>query len=164
MFQDNPLLAQLKQQIQENLPKKEGTIKATEKGFGFLEVDAKNSFFIPPPYMKKCMHGDKVVAIIRTEKEREVAEPQELVEQAVTRFIGRVKLFKGKLNVTPDHPQLKKLTLKAKTTKGLKSDDLKEGDWVVAQLIRHPLKGDNGFFAEITEKITDADDKIAPCG
>lgn len=162
MFQDNPLLAQLKQQIQENLPKKEGTIKATEKGFGFLEVDAKNSFFIPPPYMKKCMHGDKVVAIIRTEKEREVAEPQELVEQAVTRFIGRVKLFKGKLNVTPDHPQLKKLTLKAKTTKGLKSDDLKEGDWVVAQLIRHPLKGDNGFFAEITEKITDADDKIAP--
>ncbi|MGR5095622.1 exoribonuclease II [Vibrio maritimus] len=162
MFQDNPLLAQLKQQIQENLPKKEGTIKATEKGFGFLEVDAKNSFFIPPPYMKKCMHGDKVVAIIRTEKEREVAEPQELVEQGVTRFIGRVKLFKGKLNVTPDHPQLKKLTLKAKTTKGLKSDELKEGDWVVAQLIRHPLKGDNGFFVEITGKITDADDKIAP--
>ncbi|EDL53486.1 exoribonuclease II, partial [Vibrio mediterranei AK1] len=85
MFQDNPLLAQLKQQIQETLPKKEGTIKATEKGFGFLEVDAKNSFFIPPPYMKKCMHGDKVVAIIRTEKDREVAEPQELIEQAVTR-------------------------------------------------------------------------------
>lgn len=41
MFQDNPLLAQLKQQIQENLPKKEGTIKATDKGFGFLEVDSK---------------------------------------------------------------------------------------------------------------------------
>lgn len=69
MFQDNPLLAQLKQQIQETLPKKEGTIKATEKGFGFLEVDNKTSFFIPPPYMKKCVHGDKVIAIIRTEKD-----------------------------------------------------------------------------------------------
>ncbi|MDA0150563.1 exoribonuclease II [Vibrio sp. LaRot3] len=162
MFQDNPLLAQLKQQIQENLPKKEGTIKATEKGFGFLEVDSKTSFFIPPPYMKKCMHGDKVKAIIRIEKDREQAEPEELLEQGITRFIGRVKLFKGKLNVTPDHPQLKKLSLKAKTQKGLKSDDLKEGDWVVAHLTRHPLKGDNGFFAEISEKITDADDKIAP--
>jgi len=162
MFQDNPLLAQLKQQIQETLPKKEGTIKATEKGFGFLEVDSKTSFFIPPPYMKKCMHGDKVKAIIRTEKEREVAEPEELLEQGLTRFIGRVKLFKGKLNVTPDHPQLKKLTLKAKTRKGIKSDDLKEGDWVVAHLTRHPLKGDNGFFVEISEKITDANDKIAP--
>lgn len=162
MFQDNPLLAQLKQQIQETLPKKEGTIKATEKGFGFLEVDSKTSFFIPPPYMKKCMHGDKVKAIIRTEKEREVAEPEELIEQGISRFIGRVKLFKGKLNVVPDHPQLKKLALKAKTRKGIKSDDLKEGDWVVAHLTRHPLKGDNGFFVEISEKITDADDKIAP--
>lgn len=162
MFQDNPLLAQLKQQIQETLPKKEGTIKATEKGFGFLEVDSKKSFFIPPPYMKKCMHGDKVQAIIRTENEREVAEPETLLEQGLNRFIGRVKLLKGKLNVSPDHPQLKKLSLKAKTRKGIKSDDLKEGDWVVAHLIRHPLKGDDGFFVEISQKITDADDKIAP--
>ncbi|WP_428773513.1 exoribonuclease II [Vibrio sp.] len=162
MFQDNPLLAQLKQQIQENLPKKEGTIKATDKGFGFLEVDSKTSFFIPPPYMKKCLHGDKVVAIIRTENDREVAEPQELTEQNLTRFIGRVKMFKGKLNVSPDHPQLKRMSLKAKTRKGLKQDEFAEGDWVVAHLIRHPLKGDNGFFVEISEKITDAADKIAP--
>ncbi len=33
---------------------------------------------------------------------------------------------------------------------------------VVAHLVRHPLKGDNTFFVEISEKITDADDKIAP--
>ncbi|MFM2600690.1 exoribonuclease II [Vibrio fortis] len=162
MFQDNPLLAQLKQQIQETLPKKEGTIKATEKGFGFLEVDSKTSYFIPPPYMKKCVHGDKVVAIIRTEKEREVAEPEELVEQGLTRFIARVKLFKGRLNVVPDHPQLKKLQLKAKAKKGLNPETLKEGDWVVAHIVQHPLKGDNGFLAQISEKITDADDKIAP--
>ncbi|WP_046030079.1 exoribonuclease II [Vibrio vulnificus] len=162
MFQDNPLLAQLKQQIQENLPKKEGTIKATEKGFGFLEVDSKTSFFIPPAYMKKCMHGDKVIAIIRTENEREVAEPQELVEQMLNRFIGRVKMFKGKLNVVPDHPQLKKMSLKAKTKKGLNPQEFAEGDWVVGHLIRHPLKDDNGFFVEISEKITDANDKIAP--
>lgn len=162
MFQDNPLLAQLKQQIQETLPKKEGTIKATEKGFGFLEVDSKTSFFIPPPYMKKCTHGDKVVAIIRTEKEREVAEPEELIEQGLTRFIARVKLFKGRLNLIPDHPQLKKLQLKAKAKKGLNPELLKEGDWVVAHLIHHPLKGNDNFLAEISEKITDADDKIAP--
>ncbi|EHD7130178.1 exoribonuclease II [Vibrio cholerae] len=162
MFQDNPLLAQLKQKIQENLPKKEGTIKASDKGFGFLEVDSKISYFVPPPYMKKCMHGDKVVAFIRTENEREVAEPSELIEQSLTRFIGRVKLFKGKLNVAPDHPQLKKLSLKAKTKKGLNEADFQEGDWVVAHLVRHPLKGDDGFFVQISHKITDANDKIAP--
>ncbi|MDT8793914.1 exoribonuclease II [Vibrio cholerae] len=162
MFQDNPLLAQLKQKIQETLPKKEGIIKASDKGFGFLEVDSKTSYFVPPPYMKKCMHGDKVVAFIRTENEREVAEPSELIEQSLTRFIGRVKLFKGKLNVAPDHPQLKKLSLKAKTKKGLNEADFQEGDWVVAHLVRHPLKGDDGFFVQISHKITDANDKIAP--
>ncbi len=162
MFQDNPLLAQLKQQIQDNLPKKEGVIKATDKGFGFLEVDNKTSFFVPPPYMKKCLHGDKVMAIIRTENEREVAEPQELLEPSLERFIGRVKLFKGKLNVAPDHPQLKKQSLKARVKKGLNSADFAEDDWVVARLKQHPLRGDDGFFVEITEKITDANDKIAP--
>ncbi|NGN96522.1 exoribonuclease II [Grimontia sp. S25] len=161
MFQDNPLLAQLKQQIKETIPKKEGSIKATEKGFGFLEVDSKTSYFIPPAYMKKVMHGDKVVALIRTEKEKEVAEPDELIEQSVERFIGRVKMIRDKLNVVPDSPQLKD-AIRAKTQKGLSRDALSEGDWVVATLIQHPLKGDNNFFCEISEKITDANDKIAP--
>ncbi|GAM60203.1 exoribonuclease II [Vibrio ishigakensis] len=162
MFADNPLLAQLKQQIKETLPTKEGTIKGTDKKFGFLEVDSKTSFFIPPPYMKKVMHGDKVVAVIRTENDKELAEPDTLIEQSVTRFIGRVKLFKGRLNVVPDHPQLRKLSLKAKTARGLKRDEFEEGDWVVANLIQHPLKGADNFLVEITEKITDANDKIAP--
>lgn len=162
MFQDNPLLAQLKQQIKENIPKKEGVVKATERGFGFLEVDNKTSFFIPPAHMKKCLHGDKVVALIRNENDKEFAEPDQLVEQSLNRFIGRVKLFKGRLNVVPDKQQYRKLSLKAKAKKGVNPETLKDGDWVVAQLVQHPLKDSSGFFVEITEKITDADDKIAP--
>ncbi|PSU75783.1 exoribonuclease II [Photobacterium phosphoreum] len=162
MFQDNPLLAQLKKQIQETLPKKEGYIKATDRGFGFLETDNKESIFIPPVYMKNVMHGDRVIAVLRTEKEREVAEPQELVEQSITRFIGRVKLIRNRLHVIPDHPQLKE-AIKARAAKGLNPETLKEGDWVVAELTRHPLAGSNQpFFCEVNEKITDSNDKIAP--
>ncbi|MCD9531730.1 exoribonuclease II [Photobacterium carnosum] len=162
MFQDNPLLAQLKKQIQETLPKKEGYIKATDRGFGFLETDNKESIFIPPTYMKNVMHGDRVIAVLRTEKEREVAEPQELVEQAITRFIGRVKLIRNRLHVIPDHPQLKE-AIKARTIKGLNPETLKEGDWVVAELTQHPLAASNQpFFCEVNQKITDSNDKIAP--
>lgn len=162
MFQDNPLLAQLKKQIQETLPKKEGYIKATDRGFGFLETDNKESIFIPPVYMKNVMHGDRVIAVLRTEKEREVAEPQELVEQSITRFIGRVKLIRNRLHVIPDHPQLKE-AIKARAAKGLNPETLKEGDWVVAELTRHPLAGSNQpFFCEVNHKITDSNDKIAP--
>ncbi len=47
------LLAQLKQQLHSQTPRAEGVVKATEKGFGFLEVDGQKSYFIPPPQMKK---------------------------------------------------------------------------------------------------------------
>ncbi len=53
MFQNNPLLAQLKQTLHAQTPRVEGLVKSTEKGFGFLEVDGKKSYFIPPPQMKK---------------------------------------------------------------------------------------------------------------
>jgi exoribonuclease-2 len=57
--------------------------------------------------MKKVMHGDRVSALIRTEKDKEVAEPDTLLEQSVTRFVARVKLFRDRLNVVADHPLIK---------------------------------------------------------
>lgn len=89
MLQDNPLLAQLKQQLHSQTPRAEGVVKATEKGFGFLEVDAQKGYFIPPPQMKKVMHGDRVTAVIHTQKDRETAEPEELIEPFLTRLSGR---------------------------------------------------------------------------
>ncbi|VEB69994.1 Exoribonuclease 2 [Providencia rustigianii] len=47
MFQDNPLLAQLKQTLHAQTPRAEGLVKSTEKGFGFLEVDGQKSYFYP---------------------------------------------------------------------------------------------------------------------
>ncbi|NLJ92665.1 MAG: exoribonuclease II [Aeromonadales bacterium] len=160
MFQNNPLLAQLKQQIRETLPIKEGVVKGTSKGFGFLEVGEKESYFIPPPHMKKVMHGDHITAILRTENEREMVEPETLLEPGVTRFVARVKWFRDRLNIVPDHPLMKD-AIKARPKKGIDEKSLKEGDWVLAELTRHALK-DNGFFANIVEVIAGVDDPIAP--
>ncbi|GAA3550733.1 exoribonuclease II [Zobellella aerophila] len=160
MFQNNPLLAQLKQQIRESIPTKEGTIKATARGFGFLEVSEKESIFIPPPYMKKVLHGDRVTALVRTENEKEVAEPDTLIEQGMTRFVARVKWFRDRLNIVPDHPLIKD-AIKARAKKGLDEKSLKDGDWVVAELKRHALN-DNGFFADVVELVAGVDDPIAP--
>lgn len=49
MLQNNSVLASLKQQIRDTTPRAEGVIKATEKGFGFLETDDGESYFVPPP-------------------------------------------------------------------------------------------------------------------
>ncbi|WP_107852108.1 exoribonuclease II [Oceanimonas marisflavi] len=160
MFQDNPLLAQLKQQIRDTLPTKEGMVKGTSKGFGFLEVSDKESYFIPPPHMKKVMHGDHITAVLRTENDKELVEPETLIEPGLTRFVARVKWFRDRLNIVPDHPLMKD-AIKARTIKGMNDKDLKEGDWVLAELKRHALK-DNGFFADVVEVIAGVDDPIAP--
>lgn len=160
MFQDNPLLAQLKQQLHSQTPRAEGVVKATDKGFGFLEVDAQKSYFIPPPQMKKVMHGDRIVAVIHSEKERESAEPEELVEPFLTRFVGRIQKKDDKLSITPDHPLLRD-AIPCRAAKNVEHD-FQQGDWAVAEMRRHPLKGDRSFYAELTQFITFGDDDFAP--
>lgn len=162
MFQDNPLLAQLKQQLHAKTPRVEGVVKSTDKSFGFLEVDPKKSYFIPPPQMKKVMHGDKITAAIRTENNREFAEPESLIEPFLVRFVGRVqkKENNSHLSIIPDHPLLKE-AISCHPAHDVKHE-FKPGDWAVAEMRRHPLKGDRGFFAEITQYITHSDDDFAP--
>ncbi|MFC0178939.1 exoribonuclease II [Thorsellia kenyensis] len=189
MFQNNPLLAQLKQQLHVSTPMVEGIVKSTSKAFGFLEVDAQTSYFIPPPQMKKVLHGDKVSAKIETENGKEFAKLEALIQPSLTRFIARVQFENQRLAIIPDHPQLNtpinaKLALTGKNSFEMacheKSIDptktqLKNGDWVVATLVGHPLgliydsdspaQNKNKqlfFFAEITEFITFSDDPLAP--
>ena len=52
MFQDNPLLAQLKQQIHDSKEHVEGVVKSTDKAYGFLECD-KKATLLPPPRNEK---------------------------------------------------------------------------------------------------------------
>ncbi|MBJ3813605.1 exoribonuclease II [Shimwellia pseudoproteus] len=160
MLQDNPLLAQLKQQLHSQPPRAEGVVKGTEKGFGFLEVDATKSYFIPPPQMKKVMHGDRVIAVIHTDKDRETAEPEELVEPFLTRFVGRVHKKDDRLSIVPDHPLIKDAVF-CRPARDV-NHDFVDGDWAVAEMRRHPLKGDRSFYAELTQFITCGDDHLAP--
>ncbi|WP_028115709.1 exoribonuclease II [Ferrimonas senticii] len=162
MFQNNPLLLQLKAQIRETLPTVEGQIKATAKGYGFLETDKGESHFIAPPMMKKVLHGDRVKAVLRTEGDKTSAEPEELVEAGLDRFIARVQWFKGRINVVPDHPMIR-IGLRARVKKNIDEQSLKDGDYVVAHLKRHPLRpDDNSFIAEISEFVAATDDPHVP--
>lgn len=160
MFQDNPLLAQLKQQLHSQTPRVEGVVKGTEKGFGFLEVDSQKSYFIPPPQMKKVMHGDRVSAVIHTDKDRETAEPEELIEPFLSRFVGRVQRKDDRLSIVPDHPLLRD-AIQCRADRNV-THDFQNGDWAVAEMKRHPLKGDRGFYADLTQFITFGDDHLAP--
>ncbi len=160
MFQDNPLLTQLKQQFQSKKPQIEGTVRGTRKGFGFLESDGQKSYFIPPLYMKKVMHGDRISASLRFEKDRDIVEPETLIEPFLSRFVGRITGKDNALSVIPDYPLLKE-AIPCYPVAGL-THPFKNGDWIVAQMRHHPLKGDSTFSADITAFITNAEDRFAP--
>ncbi|MGC6247257.1 exoribonuclease II [Bisgaard Taxon 45] len=160
MFQNNPLLSQLKQQIRDSKQQVEGIVKSSDKAFGFLECD-KKSYFIPPAAMKKVMHGDKIKALIDVVGEKEQAEPDALIEPMLTRFIARVRFNKDKkLQVLVDHPQINQ-PIGAAQNKSVQ-ETLQEGDWVVATLKTHPLRDDRFFFAQIQQFICRAEDEFAP--
>ncbi|UDW82863.1 exoribonuclease II [Pasteurella canis] len=160
MFQNNPLLSQLKQQIRDSKLQVEGIVKGSDKAFGFLECD-KKSYFIPPAAMKKVMHGDKIKALIEVIGDKEQAEPDQLLEPMLTRFVGRVHFNKDqKLQILVDHPQINH-PIAASPTK-LVQEELQEGDWVVAHLKNHPLRDNRFFFAQINEFICKSDDEFAP--
>ncbi|MDR5905010.1 exoribonuclease II [Franzmannia qiaohouensis] len=162
MLQNNALLAQLKQQIRSTTPRVEGVIKATDKGFGFLETDDGESYFVPPPAMKQVLHGDRVAAVVHEEGDKRSVEPDTLIEQGLTRFVARVQKREGRLAVVPDHPSIKNV-LKSRIKNSLDEESIGDGDWIVARLVRHPLKeNDRGFFAQIDELVVKADDPAVP--
>ncbi len=160
MFKDNALLAQLKHNIQESLPKVEGRVKATDKSFGFLETEDGKSYFIAPPNMKKVMHGDVITATIASEKGKEQAQPVALVKSALASFIGRVNLNKSKLSVTPPAPY------KGSAINAVLADELyiDHGDYVVGELTGHPLNEapNNALKIKISEVVSASADPFLP--
>ncbi|WP_085164116.1 exoribonuclease II [Gilliamella bombi] len=155
MFQNNPLLAQLKQELHEQTPRVEGTIRAHEKGFGFLDVDNKKSYFIPIAKMKRVCNGDKVSGTVISNNDKESFEPESLIESALQKFIGKIGFQDRAMVIYPENMSTN-LAIRCKINKQV-SEKLKEGDWVVATLVSHPLQEErNQFLAEIVRFVAES--------
>lgn len=159
MFQNNPLLSQLKEQIQENIPKRQGIVKATERGYGFLETDKGKRFFIPPNEMKKVLHGDHINAFIREDGDKPTAEPNQLKKTDTDTFVARLSIQKQRITIQPNNPLLKGF-FKVKGGHSLSTQGYQDGDWVKVKLLSHALEG-KGFLTEVIEKVADANDAFA---
>lgn len=154
MFQNNPLLAQLKQELHIQTPRVEGIVRAHDKGFGFLDVDNKTSYFIPIAKMKTVCNGDKVSGTIISNNDKESFEPELLIESALQQFIGKIDFQDRAMVIYPENASAN-FSIRCKVHKQV-SEKLKKGDWVVAKLVSHPLEKDNNsFLAEITHFITE---------
>jgi exoribonuclease II len=156
MFQNNPLLAKLKQELCEQKAHVEGIVRAHEKGFGFLNVDNKTNYFIPASKMKLVCHGDKVSGTIVTNNDKESFEPEVLIESNLQKFIGKIGFLDRSMVIYPTNMPTN-FSICCKVNSQV-SQKLKEGDWVVATLQSHPLeKEKNQFVAQVTQFIAASD-------
>ena len=161
MLFDDPALRQLKQKFNQEKIRKEGTVRSTDRGFGFLEASDKESYFITPNNMRSVMHGDRISAVIESDdKGKQQAVPEKVITPVLSRFVGRVKLNKNKIQVIPDLPNVS-LPIFTVDKRQDQSIALKNGDWVICNLVKHALK-DGNFKAELIERITDAKDPKVP--
>lgn len=170
MFQNNPLLSQLKQQIQKNIPKCQGVVKATDKGYGFLETDKGKSFFIPPNEMTNVLHGDRIDAHIHENGDKSTAEPVNLKQSGTSIFIARLSIKnesdnKTKINLLPTN-KLVKGYFRIQGAQKLTEQGYQDGDWVEVELLNHPLESNavnkgKGFLAQVIKKIAEGNDPFA---
>ncbi len=164
MLKNNDLLAQLKGQLREAAPRAEGRVKATDRGFGFLETDDDRSFFIAPPQMKSLMHGDLIRARIETTTDkqgqaREAAIPEALVETGLKQFVGQAVLQGKQWFIQPLSPSIR--TLISLPNSQL-PEDIQAGDWLQAHLTQHPLEeGGKRFMARVIATIARQADPFA---
>ena len=170
MFKNNPLLTQLKQQIQKNTPYREGIVRATDRGYGFLETANGKRFFIAPNEMKNVLHGDLVDAQILKHENKLSATQLKLKKTKTSTFIARLSIKalsenKNKIILLPANPLIKGF-FKIQAAKNLIAQGYQDGDWIHAKLLCHPLEKnaknkDNGFLIEVVEKIATANDPFA---
>lgn len=159
MFYNNSILIQLKKKFKKKTIRIEGIVKKSEKGFGFLETDSKNSYFIPPKKIKKVMHGDKIIAKIGFSKNREIVIPEKLIDSFLKIFIGRLQKINKQFFIVPNYTFLKEYI----PCTFLKNhiSEFQSGDWFIAKLTKHKLN-DNFFHAELIKFVSKKEDPFAP--
>ncbi|PPI88821.1 exoribonuclease II [Candidatus Pantoea edessiphila] len=160
MFQNNILLIQLKEKLRAKNNFVEGIVRSKGKDFGFLEVNSQKSYLIPKSQMKKVMHGDRIIATIKSNKDREFATPEKLVIPYLNRFVGRIYAKNNVILIMPDNPCLKEL-IPCKNIESLKYK-FQNGDWAIAKMCAHPLKDKCGFHAELIDFVIKSNDHYAP--
>ncbi len=162
----DPALLQLKEKFESAKIRKEGQVRATDRGYGFLETANRESYFIAPANMKKLLHGDKVVCTIdKDEDERGRAIPESLVETSLKRFVGRLTISnsadkKLKLSVIPDSSAIR-TQIEVDDRRKDTSVVLKNGDFVICTLRTHALK-QGEFRASLDEFVCEGSNPRAP--
>jgi VacB/RNase II family 3'-5' exoribonuclease len=127
----------LKAQMESEKERADALVKGTQARYGFAVLADGREIFIPPDEMLKVFPDDRVSVCIRPDKgDKLIAEIERLINCPIEAFNGRCVRKNKALFIEPDLPRLSRwLFLPPHARNGVK-----EGDYVRAALLRHPIK------------------------
>jgi ribonuclease R len=134
-----------------------GSVIAHPDGFGFLKPEkGGDDLFLPPNEMRKCLHGDRVLASVAgvDYRGRREASIVEILEQRLTRIVGRYSERAGIGSVVPDDKRI----LAELMIPSLDKNGAKDGQMVVCEIIEAPSKG----RAPVGKVLVVLGDKLTP--
>jgi len=134
-----------------------GSVIAHPDGFGFLKPEkGGDDLFLPPAEMRKCLHGDRVLASVAgvDYRGRREAAIVEVLEQRLTRIVGRYSERAGIGSVIPDDKRI----LAELMIPTLDKNGAKDGQIVVCEIIEAPSKG----RSPVGKILTVLGDKLTP--
>lgn len=136
MLQKNSALSQLKQKFNDQKIRVEGLIKPQPKGYGFVEVDAKNRYFISARNLNLFFTDDRVSGYLEQKNDKQAFIPESLIKSSTEDFIGKVMKRNDRYFVLPDNRNgIEILLINVDST-------INDGDWIQAKLISHPFTHD----------------------
>lgn len=148
-------LSELKTKLREENPHYTGTVRGSNGKHGFVQLDQeKRSIYLGPDQMQQVLPGDQVeITLKKDDKDREQGQLEALLNSEFKRFTGEVIKKGNNTFINVDAPDFKRWLFVAPS----QAKKLKAGDYVVAELHKHPF-GHGRPQINIKQRIGHKDD------
>ena len=136
----------------------EGIFRATEKGYGFIQIDEqKEEIFVPRNSVNNALNGDKVQAVVYKQQEKDRRAEAKIVKILKREKETVVGIFQKSKNFGFVVPDDKKFATDVFISKK-KCKEAKNNDKVIVRITKYPEHGKNaeGEIVEIIGNVNQA--------
>ncbi len=129
-------LRQLKQTIEAQKDRANGTVRGSQGRYGFVRLDDGRDIYLAPEQMQRVFPEDRVaIEVITGDDGKQSAQLEKLLESPLREFTGQYVIRDNAHFVEPDLPQLSRwLFVPPKLRRGAE-----HGSFVRARINRHPF-------------------------
>lgn len=132
-------LAQLKQNIHDEMDYAEGIVRGTLGRHGFVSLDDGREAYLSPDIMEQLLPGDRIkVSCSKNENKKWQAKLEKFISTEFKECVGTYRVKGNHHFVAIDHPQTTRWLFVPPKSRHLGKQSLQQGDLVLCRVNKHP--------------------------